>query len=544
MAIIKNIVFLLSTTFLVTTNALAINGSATGEGKEKLKIEECGQDVNYAMHDIQFTPDGKWSADAFSGTYSGRYEVVIPGEILSLSLNKRSKSKLYEYIGQTGKSLCGVKGKILSPKVAKFIANFNDDNALKVVLRVKYKATDGATKTKGVYKVVTHAAYTPNKTDTKGFIPITTWEGPLGPAPQSKPGFYETVTDTVFDTTFRRVTKDDDRGYYSLRPVFNRDSSKFLLNSRKIKNVIDGSDFGNLWELSGKQSFRNPIWSKVDPDIIYGTIELQFVSLNIVTEEIKVIRDMAALDAFVSTENNIYMDNQQAISGDDEFIVISDIPRGGTKIIVVNIQTGARRAWIKDAYAHPDFTVRIDDGPDYRMNAGISASGKYIVISGAFRNHLFDGKLNYIRKLAKHGHADFAIDTEGSESFISICPAKMERLSDGKITDLLGPDTYACGHLNASANYKQPGWAYLSINKDKNDVGANGNSQGYEIVGVKLDPADGTQVRRIVHPRNTGDSNETSAYAVPNAEGTLLMFNSTWDDAGNVKAYIVDLLIE
>ena len=90
-----------------------------------------------------------------SGNYSGKYEVVIPGEKLSLSLFKKSKARLYDYIGQAGKSLCKVKGKILSPKIKKFIARLDDEsNTLKVVLIVKYKATDGTTKTNGKYKVI------------------------------------------------------------------------------------------------------------------------------------------------------------------------------------------------------------------------------------------------------------------------------------------------------------------------------------------------------------------------------------------------------
>ena len=134
--------------------------SSSGEGKEVLNIEECGKDINYDLHGIQLKTDGKWKMESPSGNYSGKYEVVIPGEKLSLSLSKNSKSRLYEYIGQTGKSICKVKGKILSPKVTKFIVKLDDENdALKIVLRVKYKATDGTSRTKGVYKVIVNAQY-------------------------------------------------------------------------------------------------------------------------------------------------------------------------------------------------------------------------------------------------------------------------------------------------------------------------------------------------------------------------------------------------
>jgi len=140
-----------------------VDGSGHGKGKEILKIEECGKDINYAMYDIQLEPDGKWQMESPSGSYSGKYEVAIPDEKLSLSLSNKSKSRLYEYIGQAGKSLCKVKGKILSPKVTKFIVKLDDESdVLKVVLKVKYKATDGTTKSKGIYKVVINAAYASN----------------------------------------------------------------------------------------------------------------------------------------------------------------------------------------------------------------------------------------------------------------------------------------------------------------------------------------------------------------------------------------------
>ena len=167
MASIRNIILIISATFLFNTNVLAINGSAIGEGKEVLKIEECGKDINYTIYDIQLKPDEKWRMESPSGSYSGKYEVVIPGEKLSLSLSKNSKSRLYEYIGQAGKSLCDVKKKVLSRKIKKFIVKLDNENdALKTVLIVKYKATDGTTRKKGEYKVIVNAAYTSGDTSS------------------------------------------------------------------------------------------------------------------------------------------------------------------------------------------------------------------------------------------------------------------------------------------------------------------------------------------------------------------------------------------
>lgn len=378
------------------------------------------------------------------------------------------------------------------------------------------------------------------------YLPVLTWEGPTPAVQQTKPGFLEEASDPAYSTHFRRVKDSYDRGYYSLRPVFNDNSSKYLLNSGQIYDVKSNELHGTLYSLSGNQPFKNPTWSKVDPDLIYGTIHLKFVSLDIETSTVTVIRDLGTEDDFVSPFNgHLYMDNKQSISNDDQYIVITDVTRGGKRIAVIDIQNGSIHALMEDAFAHTDqFTVRQDDGdPNARMNIGISPFGNYVVLGGEYDEHLLDDQLNYIRKLSRHGHADFGIDADGNEVYVSICPAKYEVLNSGQVYDLLD-ETYACGHLNASANYKQPGWAYLSVNKDDNDVGKNGNTQGYEIIAVKMESDEGTRVRKIIHPHNTGQSNETSSYGVPSPDGTLLMFNSAWDDfsdGAEVNPYIAFL---
>lgn len=395
-----------------------------------------------------------------------------------------------------------------------------------------------------------------NVVNAQNYLPVERWPGPMPAAEQDEPVYLEMVMDPVYHTYFKKATDGDapivdnqgggnDRTYYSLRPVFNENSSLYVLNGDKIYTVDDNEFIGHLWYMVGNTGFKNAMWSKVDPEILYGTMGLKLMSLNVIDTTLTVIRDMDAEDGFISDNGKIYMDNKQSISGDDQYVVLSDIPHGGKKIVVVDIQTGERHAWVEDAVAFAatidNFELRDYGSDEPRMNVGISPYGNYIIIGGQNNEILLDDQFNYIRHLANHGHADFAIDTEGNQVYVSICPAKYEILNTGELIDLMG-ETYACGHLNGSANYKQPGWAYLSINKDNNDVGENGNKMGYEVIAVKLDGV-GDSVRRVVHPHNTGDNNELSAYAVPNPDGTLLMFNSTWDspDWEVVNAYMVNL---
>jgi hypothetical protein len=138
-----------------------VNGYGRGIGKEVVKIEDCGKEIQYAMHSIQLTPNGKWWIESLSGSYSGKYEIVVPDEKLALSLHKKSKSRLYDYIGKAGKSLCKIRGKVMSLRIARFIVKLDDNSdALKAILKIKYKTTDENTKTKGVYRMVIDASYT------------------------------------------------------------------------------------------------------------------------------------------------------------------------------------------------------------------------------------------------------------------------------------------------------------------------------------------------------------------------------------------------
>ncbi len=388
------------------------------------------------------------------------------------------------------------------------------------------------------------------------YLPVVNWDGPTPAAPQPKPGYLEEVTDPVYGTHFKRVAdyaiweadinlinENETRHYYSLRPVFNRNSTFYIVNWQQIRIVGTNEFIGRANEIAGGK-FDNATWSKVDPYILYGTMSNNFVALNILTGEVDTI---VVLEGFnTGPRDRLYMDNQQAIAGDDKYIVISDVPTLGQQIAVIDIQNRTILSKIEDAYHDQVFTIRVTDKTEtdssIRMNVGISLKGEYIVLEGGNGTFMYDKYFNYIRKLSDHGHADFGLDEQGRDVLISICPAKYEVLETGEIYDLLG-GTYACGHANASSNYLQPGWAYLSINRDDNDDGDNGLYQGYEIVAVKIEPS-GKIVRKIIHPHNTGYGLVESAYGVPNPDGSLLMFNSAWDDfASNaeIDAYMAEL---
>ena len=409
-----------------------------------------------------------------------------------------------------------------------------------------------------LFWIIAMLLFTTNAVNAQIYLPVVNWEGPIHAAEQLKPDYLEGVVDPIYGTHFKRIAdyaiweaeinlinENETRHYYSLRPVFNQNSTMYIVNWGQVRMVETNEFVGRTSQMAS--GFKNATWSKVDPDITYGTIGLKFVSLNVKTNEVTVIRDLGALDGFTSTSGSIYMDNQQSIAEADKYMAVTDVPRSGDKIVIVDIQNKSIHSSI-DTLQLLDLgiTIRHDEGdPNPRMNVGISLSGKYIILVGGNGLFLFDDMFNYIRQLPQHGHGDFGYDIYGNDVLVSICPAKYEVLETGEVFDLLG-GTYACGHVNASANYLQPGWVYLSINEDGNDDGDNGITQDFDIIAARIDP-EGKTVRKIIHPHNTGSGLKESAYAVPNADGSLMMFNSAWDDFSNgaeIDAYLATLTTE
>lgn len=213
----------------------------------------------------------------------------------------------------------------------------------------------------------------------------------------------------------------------------NLDHNLRLSDSGEIINLADGRVITSLWELSGTQMFRNAIWSRRYADVIFGTIGLKFVSLNIATREINVIRDVGQLDGFVSTGDDIHLDNPWVISAGDQYAVLSDVSRGGKTVIVIDIRSGEKRASIDDVYSHAEYRVIPYGTADFAMDISISSSGDHIIIQGADGYHLFDGELAYISKLVKRGDSDLVSVAGDEVRTASTCrQAEMEQLADGR----------------------------------------------------------------------------------------------------------------
>ena len=227
------------------------------------------------------------------------------------------------------------------------------------------------------------------------YLPVLYWDGPIHAAEQLKPTYLENVSDPLYGTHFKRIADYDiweaeinlinaneTRHYYSLRPVFNRNSTMYIVNWGQIRMVETNEFIGRASEIA--HGFSNATWSKVDPNILYGTISNKFVALNVNTHEVDTI---VVLEGFnTGSRDRLYMDNWQSIAGDDEYMVVSDVPTLGQQIVLVDIQNRTILSKIEDAYTDQVFTVGVTDitetDSSIRMNTGISLNGDYIVIRG------------------------------------------------------------------------------------------------------------------------------------------------------------------
>lgn len=110
----------------------------------------------------------------------------------------------------------------------------------------------------------------------------------------------------------------------------------------------------------------------------------------------------------------------------------------------------------------------------------------------------------------------------------------MFRLSDGAQTALLPANALEWGHVSCR-NLGRPGWAYFS-NYQYDNVPALGRDQ---LVAVKLDGSQTVEVFGFAnHRTNTYDE---SPFAVPNRDGTKVLFGSEWGHPGTVYAYVAEV---
>jgi hypothetical protein len=181
--------------------------------------------------------------------------------------------------------------------------------------------------------------------------------------------------------------------------------------------------------------------------------------------------------------------------------------------------------------------------PDW---VSVSHSGRYMVVSygsdgsGPSQGYKIYDRLSGDPSTPRHlanatSHSDFARLADGTEILVHFNNGlSAVRLSDGQSTRLLSG--WSTGHISGR-NIDRWGWVYLSQNVYY-DSGTPGHDQ---LVAVKTDGSGTMQV--WAHARtiqsSSGYEYAASTHAVPNRDGTKIMWGGNWNDTGNMYSYVV-----
>lgn len=370
------------------------------------------------------------------------------------------------------------------------------------------------------------------------------------------PARSQLVADPQFDTEIMKVAESsqipddpDDPGvtervrhYYSKANHLNADESMaiFFTNSGGtwIYETANWTPVQSLSLVSGDPEIH---WHPTDPDVFYvvdfvlndsfdnRAIYRYQVSSNTKT----LIRDFAQYEN-ASGQHEGNMD----ISGRD-YAMIGDLPNGDRELFVYDV--------IDDSIVGP-VPISVSETGDW---VSVSPSGTFVVAMGNNYITVFDAaNLNRLYSLpdGTYGHADICYMSDGREAIVfdgadypmdpSHRTINAAILESGELIRVGTISWTQTPHISCR-NTDLPGWALVS-SYDRNDGEPTYNTLLDEIYWLKLD---GTEaVRRIAHHQSDGFRNYFGeAHAVPNRDGSKIIFSSNWYERDQELAYVIDL---
>jgi hypothetical protein len=393
-----------------------------------------------------------------------------------------------------------------------------------------------------VNKTVFAAPYPPDTTLTN-----------IKPPSVPRPGYLSPITDPTFHTKITRVSDQSAMGlsakrlahYYSKNQPWNADGSLILLSFSSPSPLLNGNTY---------QFIRNvsvpfyPLWSHIDPKKLYGTYSGShpnrtiLVSCNIDTCNTGNASTLSILHDF-SNEGYTFIsigEQEGNISNDDTYVVLyAEKGSGSYYAITFDITT-------KSIIATKSFGTHKPD------NVAISQSGNYVLVDWASSDvtsrgmEVYDRNLQFLRQIyTSSTHYELGYDTSGHEvwvgqTYFDAGKLLIARRLDGGGEYVLtndSPGWRSPGHISCR-NIKRPGWCYIS------DDGTITSILGYdEVSAVKIDNT--KTFERFGHLHHTHDPNvcyECDAMAVPNPDGSKVMFASEWGSGsgGPIYAYVAE----
>ena len=365
-----------------------------------------------------------------------------------------------------------------------------------------------------------------------------------------RPPLHKPFKGPDFGATITRVTDISQikgaeriRHYYSKRNPFNADNSRAVLISSDGGHwLYDTRTWTPIRDLPVRSSDAELHWHPTDPERIFlvdfGTdynISRMFW-LNVNTGKRTLILDMEKYGfktAFGEMEGN--PDRDMSV-----YAVAGKMQDGSTGMALVDINQGTVLAQKK---VDPHW---VDDW------ISVSPSGKYIVAMGKEHSRIFDRQLNLLHTLPEgsYGHGDLCQTASGREALV-FDGADLQ-LSSGRNINIAWLDNAkleigtrigwdATPHVSCR-NLDFPGWALISTQGSDRWTQRYPN-KNFEIFWLKLDGSG--EIRRIAHHHSSREEGGYFAeqHAVPNRDGTLILFASNWGGK-EINDYLIQLPVK
>ncbi|GAA3401981.1 hypothetical protein ACFFNY_35175 [Paenibacillus hodogayensis] len=374
------------------------------------------------------------------------------------------------------------------------------------------------------------AQYPPDTTLSKIAVPSVSMPSYLGSI--TDPTFGTTITRIADQTAFSTVmgaTYQYNRHGYAKEQPWNADGSLMFLKYPRSGSpgiIVDGSTYEIKKTINLPSGAK---WSHSDPNKIYGTSGKYFVSSD--TDGNRVwIRNFSEYDSIDIGygEGNLSDDDRyvvfiapKTVSGiTNYFLIVYDVTNN---LIVSTANIGLIAPDAATISPSGNYVCIIWDEDDGGRNTGVE---------------VFDRNLNFLRQVeTRSEHGDFGYDTAGNEVFVMLSTKPGEsvissRLDGGGRMEMLSGKDVNGGHLSMQ-NHLRPGWAYISDYESESPTYWGHD----EVLAVKLDGS-GT-VERFAHQHHQASKSIYAAQpqAVPNRDGTKVVFASDWDGGNSAPVY-------
>ncbi len=347
--------------------------------------------------------------------------------------------------------------------------------------------------------------------------------------PTSVPDYLATFTDPLTGNNVTRISDENVFGcdcsqlrhIYAKKQPWNADGTKIMTAGWPSK-ILDGNTYEVL-----TTAYCRSLWSNVEPDITYDSHENQLFRRNIVTQNETVLKTFSGYSS-VSVG-----DGEGNLSNDDRYVALIATSGSQKTILVYDIFNDEILGTKSLGTANIDWV-------------SVSQSGEYVVMSGYSDG---SGPLQGIKAYDKYmnneihlysgrPHGDIGYDAQGNEVYVayqgvsgySLSYARLDNGAKQGIFPFSGGagDSGLWGGHISTRNLDRPGWAYVSEQGHPSNV--NNYEATREIFAIKLDNSQ-TIERFTKHNTNLNSGYSHQAHAVPNRDGSKVIFASNWDNA-------------